>query len=305
MRRVGITGGAGFIGAWVTRRLLAAGYEVVSFDRWGHAPDGAIGYLGDVRDSTAVTEFAASVDGIVHLAAVLGTAETITNPRPAAETNILGTLNVYEAAAQYDLPVVNAAVGNARIGRGTYCVTKTCAEDFVPMYVHDRGQRFVSVRPMNAYGPHQKAPAPWGSSKVRKIIPTFVCSALTGTPVPLYGSGVQISDCVWVDDVARVMVAALEHAAGADPLADRPIEVGPVDSHTVRQVAELVLAAAGGGALLDLPMRPGEPVGAIVRADQTTLAPLGIDPATFVSLHDGIAATVEWFRANEGVAWRS
>jgi len=303
--KVGVTGGAGFIGSWLTTELLGRGHEVVCFDRLGKAPPGAISFLGDVRDATAVTELAAAVDGIVHLAAVLGTAETILNPRPAAETNILGSLNVFEAAAQYGLPVVNAAVGNARIGRGTYCVTKTCAEDFVPMYVHDRGQRFVSVRPMNAYGPGQKAPAPWGSSKVRKIIPTFVCAGLTGQDVTLYGAGAQVSDCVFVGDVARVMAAALEHAAGSDLLADRPIEVGPLQSHTVREVAEIVCQHANGGRLVDLPMRPGEPTGAIVRADPSTLAPLGIDPAGFVALEDGIGMTVEWFAANEGVTWHS
>lgn len=303
--KIGITGGAGFIGSWITDRLIAAGYRVVCFDHRGNAPQGAEVFLGDVRDATAVTELAAAVDGIIHLAAVLGTAETIDNPRPAAETNIIGTLNVFEACAQYRLPCVNAAVGNARIGRGTYCVTKTCAEDFVAMYVQDRGQRFVSIRPMNAYGPRQKAPTPWGSSKVRKIIPTFVCSGLTGLPVPLYGAGEQISDCVWVGDVARAFVAALEVAAGAGPLPDRPVEVGPIESHTVRQVAELVLDEVGGGALELLPMRPGEPARAVVKADTSTLASIGLDAARFVPLADGIAETVRWFRSVEGVEWRS
>ncbi len=303
--KIGITGGAGFIGSWITDRLIAGGYRVVCFDHRGNAPQGAEVFLGDVRDATAVTELAAAVDGIIHLAAVLGTAETIDNPRPAAETNIIGTLNVFEACAQYRLPCVNAAVGNARIGRGTYCVTKTCAEDFVAMYVQDRGQRFVSVRPMNAYGPRQKAPTPWGSSKVRKIIPTFVCSGLTGSPLPLYGAGEQISDCVWVGDVARAFVAALEVAAGAGPLPDRPVEVGPIESHTVRQVAELVLDEVGGGALELLPMRPGEPARAVVKADTSTLASIGLDAAEFVPLADGIAETVRWFRFVEGLEWRS
>lgn len=305
MKRVGVTGGAGFIGSWVTDELRRRGCEVVCFDRWGHHPDGSVLMLGDVRDATAVTEFAASVDGIIHLAAVLGTSETIANPRPAAETNILGTLNVFEAAAQYRLPVVNAAVGNARIGRGTYCVTKTCAEDFVAMYVLDRGQRFVSVRPVNAYGPGQKAPDPWGSSKVRKIIPTFACAALTGQPVPLYGGGRQVSDCVWVGDVARAFADALEIAAGSGPLPDRPVEVGPVESSTVRQVAELVIAAAGSGSIDDLPMRPGEPAGAVVRADTSTLASIGFDVASLRPLADGITETVKWFRDMEGITWRS
>ena len=306
MRAIGVTGGAGFIGGYVTRALRAAGYEVVTFDRWGHAPDGATAFLGDVRDEVAVTEFAAHVDGIIHLAAVLGTQETIANPRPAAHTNILGTLNVFEAAAQYGLPVVNAAVGNARIGRGTYCITKTCAEDFVAMYNEDRGQRFVSVRPVNAYGPGQKAPAPWGSSKVRKIMPTFILSALTGQPIPLYGGGVQISDMVNVRDVARCFVAALELAASTKPLPNRPIEVGPAESHTVREVADLVLRACGRSShdVEMLPMRPGEPPASVVKADINTMRVINLDPHRFTPLDEGIAQTVDYYRTTEGKTWQ-
>jgi UDP-glucose 4-epimerase len=304
MRSIGVTGGAGFIGGYVTKALRAAGYEVVTFDRWGHAPDGATAFLGDVRDEVAVTEFAAHVDGIIHLAAVLGTQETIANPRPAAHTNIIGTLNVFEAAAQYGLPLVNAAVGNARIGRGTYCITKTCAEDFVAMYNEDRGQRFVSVRPVNAYGPGQKAPAPLGSSKVRKIAPTFILSALTGQPIPLYGDGKQTSDMVHVRDVARSFVAALELAAGTAKIPARPVEVGPVESCTVAGVAMLVLKEIGSGSIQGLPMRPGEPPQSVVKADTSTLAAIGIDPKTFVNLTDGIAETVAYYRTTEGTSWR-
>lgn len=304
MRAIGVTGGSGFIGSYVCKALRAEGYEVVVFDRWGKAPDGVTAFLGDVRDQVAVTEFAAHVDGIIHLAAVLGTQETIANPRPAAETNILGTLNVFEAAAQYGLPLVNAAVGNARIGRGTYCITKTCAEDFVGMYNEDRGQRFVSVRPVNAYGPGQKAPAPWGSSKVRKIMPTFILSALTGQPIPLYGGGEQISDMVHVRDVARCFVAALELAGSTISLPSRPVEVGPVASCSVRDVAQEVLRAVGGGALKDLPMRPGEPARSVVKADTSTLAHIGIDPASFTPLDRGVAETVDYYRSSEGSAWQ-
>jgi len=304
MKAIGVTGGSGFIGGYIAKALRAAGYQVVVMDRWGNHPDGTTLYLGDVRDETAVTEFAAHVDGIIHLAAVLGTQETIANPRPAAVTNILGTLNVFEAAAQYGLPVVNAAVGNARIGRGTYCITKTCAEDFVEMYNLDRGQRFVSVRPMNAYGPGQKAPAPWGSSKVRKITPTFVLSALTGADIPLYGGGEQVSDMIHVEDVARCFVAALELAGSDRPLPTRPIEVGPVESWRVRDVAIEVIHQAGStSGLLDLPMRPGEPANAVVKADVATLAPIGIDPASFRSLPDGLAETVAYYRSTEGKTW--
>ena len=88
----GVTGGQGFIGSYLRRELLARGHQVVVFDRHPHT-DMAAGetfFLGDVRDETAIVELAAHVEGIIHLAAVLGTQETIGNPRPSAETNIRG-----------------------------------------------------------------------------------------------------------------------------------------------------------------------------------------------------------------------
>jgi len=173
--------------------------------------DGEI-FLGDVTDASAVTEAAAHVEGIIHLAAVLGTQETISNPRPSAEINILGSLNVFEAAVQYDLPVVYVGVGNHWMrnhGGGSYTISKSCAEDFARMYHAHRGLKVTIVRPVNAYGPRQSVAAPFGTSKVRKITPSFICRALSNSPIEVYGDGTQVSDMVHVTDVAKVMVKAL------------------------------------------------------------------------------------------------
>ena len=85
MKRVGVTGGGGFIGSYVVEELIRKGYEPVIFDHTTNRtyPGDCELFLGDVRDNVAMTEFAAHVDGIIHLAAVLGTQETIQNPRPA------------------------------------------------------------------------------------------------------------------------------------------------------------------------------------------------------------------------------
>src|SRR5205814_3666359 len=87
--RVGVTGGYGFIGRYVCEELITRGHEPLVFDSRGRTPnpDWEV-MIGDIRDSTAMVELAAHCDGIIHLAAVLGTQETIRNPRPAAETNL-------------------------------------------------------------------------------------------------------------------------------------------------------------------------------------------------------------------------
>lgn len=331
---VGVTGGNGFIGTWVRNVLEANGHSSIVLDHRGHD-----GMLGDVKDFGTVFEFAAHVDAIIHLAAVLGTSETIAMPLPALETNIYGTINVFEAASHYDLPVVFAAVGNSGIGRGTYCVTKTCGEEFVGMYREDRGLRVAAVRPMNAYGPRQSAPQPFGSSKVRKIVPSFVCSALSAMPMSLYGGGTQVSDSVWVGDVARVFVKTLEAlASGVVP--DHPIDVGNKNPYTVMDIANEVRANVSGAVIESVPMRLGEPhggpvstqaaldrlvsaveaaepslrsvdvrrivrrLGTVVSADTSTLEVVGENADNFVPLDEGIARTVKWFRQNEGITWR-
>jgi UDP-glucose 4-epimerase len=305
--KVGVTGGNGFIGRYVCEELIAKGHEPLVFDHHGRsAGQDCDVMMGDIRDATAMVELAAHCDGIIHLAAVLGTQETILNPRPAAETNLIGGLNFLEAVTQYDLPGVNIAVGNHWMNN-SYSISKSSVERFVHMFNADRGTRVNNVRVVNAYGPRQLAAAPFGSGKVRKITPAVICRALAGWPVELYGGGMQISDMVWVGDVARALVAALEVAARGEVL-DRVVEVGPVESTSIRAVAELIidLCVERGYSpvpIEDLPMRPGEQAGAVVTADPETLHTVGIDPATLVSLREGMARTVDWFIENQGVHW--
>jgi UDP-glucose 4-epimerase len=274
-------------------------------DRRHHLAPGEEFFLGDVRDATAVTEAAAHVDGIIHLAAVLGTQETISNPRPSAETNILGSLNVFEAGAQYNLPTVYAGVGNHAfrlIGTGCYTITKSAAEDLTRMYnLYRDGGRITTVRPVNAYGPGQSVAAPYGTSRVRKIAPAFICRALTGADIEVYGDGTQVSDCVYVEDVARVFVEALEHNAATGGPTKDPVEVGPLTSVTVNDIARLVaeyaaeVTAREPVGIKHLPMRPGEVPNAVVSSDTSTLAQIGMTAADFVPLKEGIRRTVDYY----------
>jgi UDP-glucose 4-epimerase len=299
--KVGVTGGAGFIGSHVVDILLERGHEPVVFDhvgRRGHREDVET-MLGDVRDPVAMAELAAHVHGIIHLAACLGTQETILNPRPAAETNIIGGLNFLEAITDYDLPGCYIGVGNHWMNN-SYSISKTTIERFVAMYNRERGARCNTVRLVNAYGPRQSVAPPFGPAKVRKITPAFVCRALTGAPIEIYGDGEQVSDMVHVRDGARTLVAALE-AAAAGAVLTTVVECGPVEHRTVNEVAQVVIdeAAALGFDSVEvkhLPMRPGEIPGAHVTADTSTLALVGIDPSSLVPLEQGIAETVAWFR---------
>jgi UDP-glucose 4-epimerase len=305
--KVGVTGGSGFIGQYVCEELADRGHVPLVFEHRRHAPAGRWEVMfGDIRDPTAMTELAAHSDAVIHLAAVLGTQETITNPRPAAETNLMGGLNFLEAVAQYDLPGTYICVGNHWMNN-SYSISKTAVERFVHMFNADRGTRVNCVRAVNAYGPRQSAAPPFSSGKVRKITPAVACRALSGMPVELYGGGAQISDMVWVGDVARTLVSALEAAATGKVL-DRAVEIGPMRSASIREVAELIidLCVDRGfprSPIVDLPMRPGETGDTPVTADTSTLWSVGIEPEGLLPLEEGMARTVDWFIANRGIAW--
>lgn len=302
---VGVTGGAGFIGGHTVDALRAHGHEVIVFDTIGRTVEGADTMLGDVRDDVSVTELAAHVDGIIHLAAVLGTQETVANPRPAAETNVIGALNVLTACRQYDLPLVNICVGNWFM-RNSYSTTKHCAERLVEQFVTECDVRANQVRVVNAYGPRQRAAQPFAGGKVRKIMPAFICRALSGMPIEVYGDGDQVSDCVHVRDVAEALVVAFE-AAAVGKVAPHVLELGPTEHRTVNEVAAMVVDEAvrlTGQAvqIVHLPMRPGETPGSTVTCDPATFAAIGYAPK-MTPLADGIAETVRWFHDHQRVTW--
>jgi UDP-glucose 4-epimerase len=296
VRKVLVTGGNGFIGRYVAAELHRRGSEVWVFDR-RHAVPGSASVLGDVRDASSVVEAVAGVDGVIHLAGVLGTQETIVNPVPAAETNILGALNVLQACAQHGVPLVNIGVGN-HFEDNTYSLTKSCVERFCRTYGRYRGLPVQTVRAYNAYGPRQSVPQPHGSSRVRKIIPSFITRAFAGEPIQIYGDGSQVMDMVYVADVASALVAALVHTT-EEGYREDAWNAGTGRPTTVRDIAEAVQAEVerqtGKLAPVEyLPMRPGETPGGTVLAPQDCMAPLGV--ASPVTLEAGLVTTVTYYK---------
>ncbi|CAL9366503.1 NAD-dependent epimerase/dehydratase family protein [Streptomyces sp. enrichment culture] len=294
-----VTGAVGFIGSYVVEALTAQGRNVIAFDR--RACPGIETILGDVRDPAAVTDAMAHADSWIHLAGVLGTQETIANPLPAAETNILGGLNVLQAAAQYELPGVNIAVGNWW-ENNTYSISKSTSERFAAMYRTYRNLPVTVVRALNAYGPRQTVAAPFGPSKVRKIMPSFICRALTGAPIEVYGDGQQIMDMIHVRDVADILVRALTHTETYGGI-DAVLEAGTGRRTSVLDIAQTVIKEAGSGQITHLPMRPGETAGAVVLGSPATLDLLSPQPLT--PFEDGVAETVAWYREHWLPGWQA
>lgn len=300
--KVLVTGSQGFIGLYVTEELIRRGHSVIMFDRYdkGARPEESEFFLGDIEDDVAVTEAFAHSDAFIHLAGVLGTQETIKNPRPAARVNLLGGLNVVMASHQYDVPGVNIAVGNHWMNN-TYSITKSTMERFIKMTNKELGTKINIVRPTNCFGPRQASFPPYGPSKVKKITPAFINAAIRNEPLGIYGDGQQISDMIFVEDVAKVLATAMEHAVDGK-IYDTAFEVGYGEPITVNEVAKTVIKVADSSSVLEhSPMRPGEDEHGVVIADPSTLAPLGISKEDFVPFEEALQRTVDWFKATQKI----
>jgi UDP-glucose 4-epimerase len=242
-RRILVTGGAGFIGNAVRRALEARGDVMISFD----APY-------DVRDYNGVYRHLRLADGVIHLAGILGTAETLNDEGLLLDVNVGGALVVAKACEELGVPMVQIGTGH-RGQLNVYAITKACAEDLVLARAAWGGLSANVVRAYHAYGPGQKAPAPYGKATVRKIIPAFVCAALAGDPLLVNGTGRQVIDLVHVSDVARVLVDGLDGPYG------RTLEAGTGRPVTVAQAAQDVIGACNSSSgIRHVKMRAGEPL---------------------------------------------
>lgn len=267
-----VTGGAGWIGAAVCSELEARGMTPVVFD---HSTGQDVRRRADVHDAMD------GVDAVINLAGVLGTAETIGAETAPIAVNVLGAVHVFQEAAERGLPVVQIGTGH-RGQLNPYAITKACAEDLALARARYCDEPITVVRAYHAYGPGQKIPPPHGTASVRKIIPSFVCRALTGMPIEVNGSGDQVIDLVHVDDVAKVLIDALDGPYGA------VVDAGTGKHTTVLEAARDVLSAcASESPIIHKAMRAGEPEHSTVVADTPTC----LNPWPY-----GLDETVAWYR---------
>lgn len=235
--RVAVTGGSGFIGASVVRRLESLGHVATVVDRsTGH--DILSAELGD---------WLAGSEAVIHLAGILGTAELFDNPSAAVDVNIKGSLNVLQACRHHRLRYVGIAMPEC--WPNVYQATKLCAKRLASAWHENFGVPVSHVRAYNAFGIGQH----YGPGHPQKIVPTFSTLAWMGRPIPIWGDGLQLVDMVHVDDIARMLVDVLEFGD------DETFDAGTGRPMTVLDVARRVLKITGGkGGVELLPMRAGE-----------------------------------------------
>ena len=218
-----ITGGAGFIGSNIAMELSGQGWGVRILDNLSSGYRGNLDGLavdfrhGDVRDAAAVADAVGGCDVVFHLAASVGNKRSIDDPIDDSSVNVIGTLQVLEAARKAGVRKIVASSSAGIYGElrsmpiheshpldplTPYGASKLCMEKQCLAYAATHGMEAVALRYFNVYGPNQRFDA-YGN-----VIPIFVFNALQGRPITIFGDGMQTRDFVNVADVVQANIKA-------------------------------------------------------------------------------------------------
>jgi nucleoside-diphosphate-sugar epimerase len=308
--RILLTGGAGFIGTQLVRRL-APNNRIVIYDNLHR---NALQYIdlksypsvevvkGDVLDREHLLSAARGCDVVIHLAAIAGVDTVMEMPTLTMKVNLLGTLNTLDAAVAagvkrfidfstsevfgshvYMAEEHNAtALGVVGESRWTYAVSKLAAEHLVSSYHKESGLATVTVRPFNVYGPQQVGVG---------AIHTFVVDALKGQDLVVHGDGNQIRSWCYVDDMVDGAVLCLER----DEAVGHVFNIGnPRATVTVANLAQLIRRLCNSSSKVTYGYKDYVDVELRIPSIKKAQSLLGYWPK--VDLEDGLARTIEWYR---------
>lgn len=307
-----VTGGAGFIGSHLVDAALAAGHEVAVLDdlstgrRSNVAPAAAL-HVIDLRERERVRELVTEFqpDAVAHLAAQASVSVSVREPLLDAAVNVTGTLHLLEAMREAGVRnLVFASTGGALYGEvaegeiattdtpprplSPYAASKLAVEGYLSVYRQEYGFSCTSLRYANVYGPRQD---PHGEAGVVAI---FCRRMLAGEPVTInarrtLGDSGCVRDYVYVQDVVRANLAALEGKLGLDVL-----NVGTGIATSTGELARGILAIVGAPIEFRANVRrPGD------------LERSVLDPSAFIErlgplspLDEGLRSTVQWFASS-------
>ena len=311
-KRIFITGGAGFIGTTLTRRLVDDN-EIVVFDNLhrdalsGSAlathPNLTL-HQGDILDLELLKRLAKGATHIVHAAAIAGVDTVLKSPVRTMRVNVIGTYNALEAAlatqdtlerviefstsevfGQHAFNVNEnqvTTIGSVGEARWTYAVSKLAGEHMAHAYHAELGLPAVSVRPFNVYGPGQM-----GGGAIR----AFIEKALGGEDLTIDGDGSQIRAWLYVDDMVAGLLLALEHPAAVG----ESFNIGNARSAvTVFDLAQRIKRISGCAG--EIVYRPLTYVDVELRIPDVKKARELIGFEAKVDLDEGLERTIAWSR---------
>ncbi len=320
-RRILVTGGAGFIGSCYVRDVLARrdGTRITVLDKLTYAGNEAnlapvradpeqasrLSFVvGDIADPAVVAPLIAETDAVVNFAAESHVDRSILDPEAFLRTGVIGVHVLLDACLaapgrprflQVSTDEVYGSVdtgeaheGDALAPRSPYAAAKAAGELLVRSYVVTHGVDAVVTRGSNTYGPYHHP---------EKLIPLFITNAIDDRALPLYGDGLQRRDWLYVADHADGVDFVLRHGAAGETY-----NVSGGVEMTNRDTVHMLLDRLGKpwSLVRHVEDRPGHD--RRYAMDGTKLATLGWRPTT--AFDEGLAATVDWFVANEGW-WRA
>ena len=327
MKKILVTGGAGFIGSAVVRLAIARGHAVVNVDALTYAgrrenvasvadhPAYRFEHV-DIRDADALTRvFAAhDPDAVMHLAAESHVDRSIDGPGDFIQTNLIGTFNMLQAARAHwegkgrpdafrfhhiSTDEVFGSLGETGVfvettpydPRSPYSASKAGSDHLVRAWYHTYGLPVVLTNCSNNYGPFHFP---------EKLIPKTILSALRGAPIPIYGQGLNVRDWLFVEDHADALLRAVTTGrVGESYNIGGRAEAKNID--LVRKICAILdRKQPGARPYADLITfvqdRPGHDARYAIDPSKAS-AELGWEPS--VTLDEGLERTIDWYLANE------
>ncbi|HET6351103.1 MAG TPA: NAD-dependent 4,6-dehydratase LegB [Coriobacteriia bacterium] len=311
-KKVVVTGSDGFIGSHLVEALVEHGADVRAFTYYNSF--GSRGWLdtlpaeiqnsievvmGDVRDAVFVRKSLEDADVCMHLAALIAIPYSYFAPDSYVDTNIRGTLNVLQAARDFELERVavtstSEVYGTAQYapidekhplqGQSPYSASKIGADKMAESYYRSFDLPVVTVRPFNTYGPRQSA---------RAVIPTIITQLCGGAEQIKLGSLHPTRDLNFAKDTVAGMIALTE----CDEAIGRDVNIGSGREITVGELAQLLIDMVRPGTEIissDERLRPEKSEVERLLADTTLIKSL-TDWAPKYTLEEGLAETIEWF----------
>lgn len=309
MKKIIVTGGAGFIGSALVRTLLDRGeHEVEVIDNlltgYEHnlkdVANGVRLHALDIRDARAITPVIRDADVVYHLAAIPSVPRSIADPIPSHEINIDGTFNVFRAAADGGVRRVVYAASSSAYGdsetlpkiesmmprpKSPYAVQKLVGEYYASVFHSCFGLETVALRFFNVYGPRQDPSSPYSG-----VLSLFMKHLLKRTTPTIFGDGEQSRDFTYVEDVAALCVKASQ-AAGA---AGKMYNAGNGGRFTLNFIWDVLQKMEG----VQIAPIYGPPREGDVRHSMadTTSAVSELGHAPQFSIEEGLRRTLEWYR---------